>query len=159
LAKISLPEIQRKTVDLSALGRRVADCLQREEREWQGEVQIQPGLAAEGDEVLLEIALRHLFHNALKFSRTRSWALVKLGFSEQDEAYYVRDNGVGFDAAYAAKLFCPFQHLHADKGLMGRGVGLALVRRVIHQHGGRVRADSAPDQGATFYFTLPPAKE
>lgn len=154
LAKISLPEVQRKGIDLSALAGRVADRLQREDPAWQGEFVIQPGLVGEGDEVLLEIALRHLFHNALKFSQVRSWAQVEFGQAEQDAAYYVHDNGLGFDPAYSAKLFCPFQHLHAEKSRMGRGIGLALVRRIIHQHGGKVWAQGMPDQGATFYFTL-----
>jgi light-regulated signal transduction histidine kinase (bacteriophytochrome) len=106
---------------------------------------------------LLRIALENLLHNAYKFSSTRDQPEVAFGAfpSENNETvFYVRDNGVGFDMAYADKLFGAFQRLHAFEEFPGTGVGLATVQRIVRRHGGRIWADSAVDQGAAFYFTL-----
>jgi light-regulated signal transduction histidine kinase (bacteriophytochrome) len=115
-----------------------------------------PGLTALGDEGLLKIALFNLIDNAWKFSKTRPVAHIEFGRTEADSrsVYFVRDNGVGFDMTHAHKLFGAFQRLHKASEFPGTGIGLAIVQRVVHRHGGRIWAEAEPGQGATFYFTL-----
>lgn len=109
------------------------------------------------DEVAISQVWANLISNALKYSRHRDLARVEVCFRESDDsiAYYVRDNGVGFDMKYYDKLFAAFQRLHSQKDFEGTGVGLAIVHRIVTRHGGNVWAESAVDQGATFYFTVP----
>jgi light-regulated signal transduction histidine kinase (bacteriophytochrome) len=111
----------------------------------------------EGDRSLIAQVWSNLLSNALKFSAKREHPLIEVGaISEENEhVFFVRDNGAGFDPRYKAKLFGVFQRLHDAADFAGTGVGLALVHRIITRHGGRVWADSVPEQGATFYFTLP----
>ena len=118
---------------------------------------IQPALTACGDARLTEVMLSNLFSNAFKFTRHTPNARIEFGQTEiqGERAFFVRDNGAGFDMAYAKKLFGAFQRMHKATEFPGTGIGLATVQRVIHRHGGRVWAESAVDQGATFYFTLP----
>jgi len=120
------------------------------------EFTIQPGLVAQGDSRLLEIALTNLFSNACKFSSTRPVSQIEFGQNLQNGklAYFVRDNGVGFDMIYAKNLFGAFQRMHKQSEFPGTGIGLATVQRIIHRHGGMIWADSKPDMGAVFYFTL-----
>jgi len=113
-------------------------------------------LTAEGDPALLRIILENLLSNAWKYTSKRDAALIEVGKVDGSPILlFVRDNGAGFDASRAERLFMPFQHLHSERDFPGIGVGLATVRRIIARHGGNVWADSAPGQGATFCFTLP----
>jgi light-regulated signal transduction histidine kinase (bacteriophytochrome) len=109
-----------------------------------------------GDPALLRQVWVNLISNALKYSERRDPARIEIGFGEHGgaPAYYVRDNGAGFDMRYASKLFGVFQRLHRPEEYEGTGVGLAIVQRIIQRHGGRVWAESAPEQGASFYFSL-----
>lgn len=117
---------------------------------------IADGIEVYGDPALLEIVLRNLLGNAWKYSSTNTDAVVEFGRSEAggQTAYFVRDNGIGFDMADADKLFAPFQRLSGARSMKGFGIGLATVQRIIARHGGKVWAEGAPGKGATFFFTL-----
>jgi signal transduction histidine kinase len=120
------------------------------------EMVIEAGLTVCGDEHLLEIALTNLLGNAVKFTKPRTHARIEFGRRDGtgERVFYVRDNGVGFDMAYAGMLFGAFQRLHKASEFPGTGIGLATVQRAIRRHGGRVWAEAQPDKGATFYFTV-----
>jgi light-regulated signal transduction histidine kinase (bacteriophytochrome) len=109
----------------------------------------------EGDPAILRQVWANLIGNALKYSRTRTPARIDIGWDAQKQAYFVRDNGVGFDMQYAAKLFGAFERLHGESEFEGSGIGLAIVQRILERHGGRIWADAAPERGATFWFTVP----
>jgi signal transduction histidine kinase len=157
LARVSRSELHRAPIDLSGLAASVADDLRRSDPSRNVTFVIAPNLRATGDPRLLRILLENLLHNACKFSSTRPAATIECGQSVQDgsTAYFVRDNGVGFDMAYAHKLFGAFQRLHTEAEFPGTGVGLATVQRIVNRHGGRVWAESEIGRGATFSFTLP----
>jgi signal transduction histidine kinase len=108
-----------------------------------------------GDATLLRQVLSNLMDNALKYSCHREDPRVDLGFDPVQQAFYLRDNGMGFDMARAGKLFGLFQRLHAGSEVPGTGIGLAIVARIVERHGGRIWADAVPGQGATFWWTLP----
>ncbi len=110
----------------------------------------------EGDAWLLRIALENLLGNAWKFTAKSSAARIEFGLAQQERAYayYVRDNGAGFEMAYADKLFGAFQRLHSVEEFPGTGIGLATVKRIVHRHGGEVWAEGRVGKGAAFYFTL-----
>jgi PAS domain S-box-containing protein len=157
LSRITRAELVKEPVDLSGLVSAVMES--RRDASRTSVLEVQPGLRVDADPRLLRVALDNLVGNALKFSRDAAEARVVFGRrEEQGEAvYFVRDNGAGFDMAYADKLFAPFQRLHSPGQFEGTGIGLAIVARVVQRHGGRVWAHSAPGQGATFSFTLPAA--
>ena len=152
----SRTEMNQKQLDLTAMAHSIAIRLQEESPDRRIEFIIQPALRANGDNQMINIALTNLFDNAVKFTGKRSHARIEFGESAVDggKTFFVRDNGVGFDMAYADKLFGAFQRLHKLSEFPGTGIGLAMVQRIIHRHGGRIWADAQKDQGATFYFTL-----
>ncbi len=156
LSRVIRAEMRREMVDLSALARSVAEQLQQTQPDRQVEWEIADGLVAEGDPHLLGLALQNLIGNAWKFTGKQAHARIEFGSLTKDGqlAYFVGDNGAGFDMAYVDKLFRAFQRLHAANEFEGTGIGLATVQRIVRRHGGRVWAESAIGQGATFYFTL-----
>jgi light-regulated signal transduction histidine kinase (bacteriophytochrome) len=157
LARVARTDMTRQRVDLSALAADITATLARQQPQRQVELVVPPGLVADADPNLMRIALENLIGNAWKFTGKRPAARIELGqhASNDTPAFFVRDNGAGFDPAYAGKLFNAFQRLHAASEFEGNGVGLTTVRRIIQRHGGRVWAEAALDAGATFYFTVP----
>ncbi len=157
LSSVSRRDMRREDVDLSALAREIAEELRRSsEPERRARFVIAEGLSAKGDAGLLRVVMENLLGNAWKFTSKEPEALIEFGAAEHGggPVYYVRDNGVGFDEAYVAKIFGPFQRLHGEDEFEGTGVGLATVTRIIRRHGGSLRAESEVGRGATFYFTL-----
>jgi PAS domain S-box-containing protein len=157
LSRATRAELRRTAVDLTALAGEIVAELERVEPTRRVRWVIAPGLAATGDRQLLRVVLDNLLNNAWKFTSRQAEARIEFGAmkGEQGCAFFVRDNGVGFDMAYAGKLFGAFQRLHATADFPGTGIGLATVQRIIHRHGGRVWAEGQVNHGATFYFTLP----
>ena len=155
LSKVAYGDLRPGVVDLSALAAAAITRLRHESPDRQVQVSIEPGVTALGDATLLANVMDNLIGNAWKFTRNRPDA--RIGFGVADGACYVGDNGAGFDMAHAEKLFGVFQRLHSDADFEGTGVGLATVQRIVTRHGGRIWAESAPGQGATFRFTLAPA--
>lgn len=156
LSRVTRVGLTRQAIDLSVLAREIATDLQLHNPQRQVEFSIAEKLPVEGDPHLLRIVLENLINNAFKFSAQCTPARIEIGVNNQVEPpiYFVRDNGVGFDMAYAGKLFVPFQRLHAMQEYSGTGIGLVTVQRIIHRHGGRIWPEAGVDQGATFYFTL-----
>ncbi|MBW8822683.1 MAG: hypothetical protein JF567_00310, partial [Xanthomonadales bacterium] len=118
------------------------------------EAEIAPDLHANGDASLVRTLVQNLIGNAWKFTRSRETAHIRFG-RDPEGRYFVEDNGVGFDPAYAGKLFQPFQRLHAESEFVGYGIGLATVRRIVERHGGILQAHGEVGRGARFTFTLP----
>ena len=142
---MSRDQLRLQPLDLSVLCQRVV------------QVSIQDGLRVVGDPTLLLVAMQNLVGNAWKYTFRQAHASIEVGCETAPgggSVYVVRDNGAGFDMAYADKLFGAFQRLHAPSEFSGTGIGLANVKRVIERHGGRVWAESRQNKGATFYFTL-----
>ncbi len=156
LSRMTRSDMRRESVDLSALAESFAEELKRTQSERRVEFLIERGLLVEGDRSLLRVVLENLLRNAWKFTGKQTRARIEFGASEQEDtrAYFVRDDGAGFDMAYADKLFGAFQRLHGASEFEGTGIGLATVQRIIHRHGGRVWAEGRVGHGATFYFTL-----
>ncbi|MBI1993892.1 MAG: MASE1 domain-containing protein [Deltaproteobacteria bacterium] len=156
LSRVTRSKMHREPVDLSALARQITVELQKSDPGRRIQSVIGEGLVASGDARLLRVALENLLVNAWKFTGKRDDPRIEFGVVQMNgqPIYYVRDNGVGFDMAYADRLFGAFQRLHEETEFPGTGIGLATVQRIIHRHGGRVWAESAVGQGATFYFTL-----
>jgi light-regulated signal transduction histidine kinase (bacteriophytochrome) len=148
--------LQKQSVAPQDLVRQALSELEEERAGRQVEVVVGELPRCEGDPALLKRVYVNLLSNAIKFTRQCAEARIELGSLRQDEqdVFYVRDNGVGFDMRYADKLFGVFQRLHRAEDYEGTGAGLAIVQRIIHRHGGRVWAESQLGQGATFYFTV-----
>jgi len=156
LSRVNRDELSLVPVDLTALAGEIAADLMGSNRERQVVFAIEPGLGATGDPSLLGAALSNLMHNAWKFTARNPAPLIEVGSRQEggERLFFVRDNGVGFDMAYADKLFLPFHRLHGAEGFEGTGIGLATVQRIIERHGGRIWAESEPGRGATFFFTV-----
>ncbi len=155
LARLSRAEVRARPLDLSALASDV--CAELKEREPARTVTcvVTPGLGGTGDPALVRVVLENLMGNAWKFTSRNPSARIEFG--AQGPAFFIRDDGAGFDMAFKDKLFKPFERLHAGQDYAGTGIGLATVRRIIERHGGRVWAEGEVGKGATFYFTLGPA--
>ncbi|MGK2857433.1 MAG: sensor histidine kinase [Thermoanaerobaculia bacterium] len=156
LSRITRQELHLAAVDLSGLAQRIVARLREDEPGRDVETVVEPGVIANCDAGLMEVALTNLLDNAWKFSSRRTAARIEFGCSEDHGAhvYFVRDNGAGFDMQYASRLFAPFQRMHTPSEFPGSGIGLATVERIISRHGGTIRAESAVDRGTTIRFTL-----
>ena len=158
-SRLGRTDLSTGPVDMKELTQLVADEVQRVESDRNGslEIRIDPLPPARGDRGLLRQVMSNLLLNAAKFTRGRPSARIEVGSKPNGDqtVYYVKDNGAGFEARYADKLFGVFQRLHSAEEFDGTGVGLAIVKRIVQRHGGRVWAEGAVNQGATFYFTLP----
>ena len=161
LSKVSRGELQRAETDVTSLAQQVVSDLRLREPERGVDVQVWDGMQANADPRLLRTALENLVGNAWKFTSKTGGARIEIG-ALRDAAgqvvYFVRDNGAGFDMAYASKLFGAFQRLHTVQEFQGTGIGLATVQRIVHRHGGRIWAEAKPGKGAAFFFTLAPGE-
>jgi signal transduction histidine kinase len=156
LARTTRVQLGEEQVDLAALARRIADELRRTDPQRRVVFRISEPAIARGDPRLLGIALENLLGNAWKFTRNRPVARIEFGTIPHNggSAFFVRDDGAGFDPQYAHRLFGAFQRLHSPREFEGDGIGLATVARIVRRHGGRVWAEGARERGATFYFTV-----
>lgn len=157
LADLSNTQLLHQNIDLSSIAQGIGERLREQEPHRQVALRVDPTPHAQGDVRLLTDVMENLLGNAWKFTARTPAAAIEFGGESGPGGacrYHVKDNGAGFDPAYAYKLFGPFQRLHAASEFQGTGIGLAMVRKIVSRHGGRVWADSAPGQGACFYFTL-----
>jgi light-regulated signal transduction histidine kinase (bacteriophytochrome) len=156
LSRLTRSEMRYETVDLGAIAREALAELARQEPARRVTTAVEDGLTAVGDAVLLRTALQNLIENAWKYTRHAPDARIEFRAERADgeTTYVVRDNGAGFDMAYAGKLFRPFERLHSAHEFEGTGIGLATVSRIVHRHGGRIRGEGAVGRGAAFSFTL-----
>lgn len=154
LSRLSRTALRRDKVDLTKLANAVAERLRQAEPSRAVDVRVEPGLEAMGDERLLGIVIENLIGNAWKFTARTQSATISVGRDAATKAYWVRDNGAGFDMTQARRLFVAFQRLHRDTEFAGTGIGLATVQRVVHMHGGKVWAEADVGKGACFFFTL-----
>ncbi len=152
LARLSRIQLARESIDLAHFVREADTRLRQAQPGRRVDLTVHEPLRADADPRLIALVLDNLLGNAWKFSRPRAIAHVEVG--RRGDAYFVRDDGVGFDPQYAAALFLPFKRLHAAREFEGTGIGLATVARAIQRHGGRIWAEATPDGGATFFFTL-----
>jgi signal transduction histidine kinase/PAS domain-containing protein len=157
LSRINRAECKQESFDLSSVIRAVAEANQQNNPDRAVDVIIQEGIVVQGDPYLMQIVLENLLDNAWKFTVNARHPRIEFGrtIKEGKTAYYVRDNGAGFDMTYVGKLFGAFQRLHTKEEFAGTGIGLATVQRIINRHGGQVWAEGEVGKGATFYFTLP----
>jgi len=155
-SRLTRQPLTRQVVDPAAIIREVLEELQSEREGRRIKLEVGDMPAVEGDPSLLVEVFTNLIGNALKFTRTRKKAVIEIGAEEQggEIVFFVRDNGVGFDMQYADKLFGVFQRLHRAEDFEGTGVGLAIVQRILHRHGGRIWVQAQPERGATFFFTV-----
>ncbi len=156
LSRVARAEMHFENVDLSAMARQITDELLKIEPGRGVKVRIASGITAKGDARLLYVVMNNLLDNAWKYTGKQERATIEFGILKDGEkpTYFIRDDGAGFDMAYADKLFGAFQRLHRTVDFPGTGIGLATVQRIIHRHGGRIWAQGEVDKGATFYFTM-----
>lgn len=156
LSRITQAEMRRSEVNLSELARAIADELKKTQPERNVAFCITDGIIVHGDARLLRTMLDNLLQNAWKFTSGHFSAKIDFGTQQTDDrkVYFVRDDGVGFDMQYATNLFAPFQRFHSSSEFAGSGIGLSIVQRIIHRHGGKIWAEAGVEKGATFYFTL-----
>jgi len=159
LSRLTRSQICYESVNLSAIAQTVIRELQAGDRHRQVQIAIDQNIIADGDPRLLQLVLENLLGNAWKYTLEQPQPLIEFGINTENNqsVYFIRDNGAGFDMAYADKLFAPFQRLHSATEFEGTGIGLATVQRIVRRHGGQVWAEAAINQGATFYFSLPNA--
>lgn len=155
-SRLSLQPLNKRNVSPASIAQRALEELQPEQSIRRAQISVAELPDCQADATLLQQVFVNLLSNALKYTRDRDPAVIEIG-SRQDEGtcvYFIRDNGAGFEMEYSNKLFGVFQRLHRPEQFEGTGVGLAIVQRIVHRHGGRIWAEAAPDKGATFYFTL-----
>jgi light-regulated signal transduction histidine kinase (bacteriophytochrome) len=157
LSRISRSKLMCTAVDLSALATTVTNELRASAPERAITFNVQEGLMAHGDAGLLRVLMENLLGNSWKFTRNHDPARIEFGSAPArgETAFFVRDNGVGFDMQYVNKLFGAFERLHSPHEYEGHGIGLATVQRIVHRHGGQAWGEGRPGEGAIFYFTLP----
>jgi PAS domain S-box-containing protein len=157
LSQVTRSELKPDVIDLTSLARELGSQLGHNEPERSVDLTVAPALRAMCDPLLARTLMANLLGNAWKFTARCPAPRIEVGFGERDgtRAFFVRDNGAGFDMAFAGKLFAPFQRLHTVGEFPGTGIGLATAQRIVHRHGGLIWADGVVDRGATFYFTLP----
>jgi DNA-binding response OmpR family regulator len=160
LSRVGRADLSRDQIDLSDIARSVSEELNKRDPDRHVKWSIEDQLLVEADRGLMRVAFDNLLGNSWKFTAKVSAPRIEVGKDQQQGAavFFVRDNGAGFNMEYAEKLFSPFQRLHTESEFAGTGIGLATVHRIVDRHGGRIWAESATDHGATFYFTIPPAR-
>jgi PAS domain S-box-containing protein len=158
LSRATRAQLRRERTDLTAMAREVVDELRGRDPDRRVEADIADGLVAHGDPHLIRLVLENLLNNAWKFTGRRADAAIRVASHRHGgiDVFTVQDNGAGFDMRYAHKMFDPFQRLHSAADFEGTGIGLAIVHRIVTRHGGRIRADGTPGEGATFRFSLTP---
>ena len=159
LSRITRAPLRRQSVNVTAMGRKILGELSERDPQRRVQAIVAEDLVATADARLLAVVLENLLGNAWKFTAKQPVARVEVGRDERDGgggggAFFVRDNGAGFDLKDAAKLFTPFQRLHAETEFAGTGIGLATVQRIVARHGGRIWAEASSGHGAAFFFTL-----
>jgi PAS domain S-box-containing protein len=156
LSRVTRAELRREQVNLTQLALGIGDRLREADAKRDVQIVVQEGLMARGDTTLLAVVMENLLGNAWKFTSQRLEGRIEVGLTSRNgvPAYFVRDNGIGFDMAYANKLFVAFQRLHTIPEFPGTGIGLATVQRIVRRHGGQIWAHGEVDRGATFFFTL-----
>jgi PAS domain S-box-containing protein len=157
LSRIGRKDIEFTKIDMNKLAKAVCDEVITNIPERHVQFSIDQLPSVYGDPIMIHQVFLNILSNALKFTEPRETAIIRVGVlnGENENIYYVKDNGVGFDMQYAGKIFGPFQRLHNDEEFKGTGIGLAIVYRIIQRHGGRIWAEGKLDEGATFYFALP----
>jgi signal transduction histidine kinase len=156
LSQVTRADIRLESIDLSLLVSQIANTIQHEYAGRSVDWVIEDGMTIRADKALMQIAIRNLLENAWKFTGTREKAVIRIGTTKHagHKAYFIADNGVGFDMAHANRLFGSFQRLHHVADFPGTGIGLAIVQRIIHRHEGEIRAEAKEKEGATFFFNI-----
>jgi light-regulated signal transduction histidine kinase (bacteriophytochrome) len=156
LSRVTRAELSLRSVNLSVIAREIADGLQQQHPDRSVRWEIDDAVTVQADKALLQIALQNLLENAWKFTARTAQPVICVGQTQHngEPTCFVSDNGVGFDMAYADRLFGAFQRLHHESEFSGTGIGLAIVQRIIRRHEGKIWAQAQPGHGATFFFTL-----